>query len=86
MKKITLSFLFLLPLLAIAQCYFSIFDCNHLYIVVRGTKTKQRFIAHNFNLIDSNITHVGIGLLDKKDKKFKIYNIIPTNSGAAFTI
>ena len=34
---------------------------NTIYIFCRGTSTKAGMIAHQFNIADTNITHVGIG-------------------------
>lgn len=44
-----------------------------IYIVCRGTKSKQGIISKNFNLLDKNITHIGIGIFIKN--KFKVYNV-----------
>lgn len=50
---------------------------NYLYIVCRGTNSKSPLIALKFNLIDSNITHVGIGFF--KENTFNIYNVTDNN-------
>ena len=49
------------------------FDKDLVYIVCRGTKSKQSLISENFNLFDKNITHVAIGIF--RENKFSIYNV-----------
>ena len=51
---------------------------NTIYIFCRGTKTKSGLIAGKFNLKDRQITHVGIGFIEKK--QLKIYNVIDCDS------
>src|SRR5699024_5897142 len=46
---------------------------NNIYIVGRSTKYKQNIIAKDFNIKDSLLTHIGLGLLE--DGVLKIYNI-----------
>ena len=49
------------------------FKENIIYIFARGTSAKAGIIADRFNISDRNITHVGIGYLDKKN--ILIYNV-----------
>lgn len=44
-----------------------------IYIVYRATKNKQNTIAKNFNIKDSLMTHVGLGLVNAG--KLEIYNV-----------
>ncbi|HMI79925.1 MAG TPA: hypothetical protein VK484_14095 [Ferruginibacter sp.] len=46
---------------------------NTIYIFCRGTASKSSLIAHTFNLMDTNITHIGIGFADGKN--VRIYNV-----------
>lgn len=46
---------------------------NNIYIVGRSTKYKQNIIAKDFNIKDSLLTHIGLGLLE--DEVLKIYNV-----------
>jgi len=46
---------------------------NTIYMFCRGTASKSSLIAHTFNLIDTNITHIGIGFSDGKN--VRIYNV-----------
>lgn len=46
---------------------------NKIYIFCRGTKAKLSLIAHQFNLIDTNITHTGIGFVE--NERVSIYNV-----------
>ncbi len=46
-----------------------------LYIVARGTKSKQGLIGKKFNVADTNITHIGLGYYEPRTKSLKIYNI-----------
>lgn len=57
-----------------------------IYIFCRGTKSKSALIAHEFNYSDTNITHIGIGLINKNG--FTIYNVsdIPSKTNSAFRV
>ena len=46
---------------------------HKIYIFCRGTTLKQHLVSNAFNIIDSNVTHVGIGYLD--NYKIKIFNV-----------
>ena len=48
-------------------------DDNNIYLVCRGTTSKQNLIAENFNIRNKKITHIGIGF--KHQQKFTIYNV-----------
>ncbi len=69
-----------------SQSYFSNFDNNKIYILARGTKSKQNIIVKVFNISDTNFTHIGIGYFDIETNKFNIYNINPSRGQNAFTI
>lgn len=49
---------------------------NEIYIVCRATKNKQSIITKDFNLKDSLITHIGLGI--KSGNDLKIYNVSNT--------
>ncbi len=51
---------------------------NKIYVFCRGTTAKSGLIAHEFNLADTNITHVGLGFYS--DKKISIYNVTDNGS------
>ncbi|HMK05388.1 MAG TPA: hypothetical protein VK489_14400 [Ferruginibacter sp.] len=46
---------------------------NTIYMFCRGTSSKSSLIAHGFNLMDTNITHIGIGFVDGTN--IRIYNV-----------
>jgi hypothetical protein len=46
---------------------------NTIYIFCRGTVSKAGLISRKFNLMDSNITHIGIGFAE--EGKLSIYNV-----------
>src|SRR5688572_14720317 len=46
-----------------------------VYLVARGTKSKQSLISKNFNSVDSNITHVGLGYHEPIAGGLTIYSI-----------
>lgn len=46
-----------------------------LYMVARGTRSKQGFISKNFNSVDSNITHIGLAFYEPLIGGLKIYNV-----------
>lgn len=54
------------------------FEQNTLYLFCRGTIAKSGLIAEKFNNTDKQITHVGIGYLDKNE--LKIYNVTDCDS------
>ena len=47
---------------------------DRIYIFSRGTRSKAYLLAHQFNIRDTNSTHVGIGFY--QDHRFFIYNVI----------
>lgn len=49
---------------------------NSIYIFCRGTKSKAGFVARNFNLKDTNITHIGLGYVERSS--FRIFNVSDT--------
>ncbi len=51
------------------------FDAEKLYMIARGTKSKQGIISKNFNSADTNITHIGLAYYELPARKLKIYNI-----------
>ena len=51
-------------------------SANSIYLFCRGTTTKSGFIARDFNLKDTNITHVGLG--HAENGSFRIYNVTDT--------
>lgn len=55
-----------------------------IYLFGRGTRTKSALIAHQFNIIDTNITHVGIGFLE--NGQLNLYNVSDNNRGSALKI
>lgn len=56
---------------------------NQLYIVSRGTRSKSSLIAEKFNLVDTNITHVGLGI--KTPEGFFVSHIEDKKSDNAFS-
>lgn len=68
------------------MCVFSQeYNKNSIYIVGRGTLSKKEFIGDRFNLYNSNLTHIGIGLVEgdslnvfnvSPDKKFNDSNLV----------
>ena len=57
----------------------TVFETNKIYLVCRGTTSKSSLIAHQFNIADTNITHVGIGF--NKNGKLNIYNVTDISHG-----
>ncbi len=51
---------------------------NTFFIVGRGTKSKSTIIANKFNVINKNLTHIGIGVFVKDS--FLIYNVSDTKN------
>lgn len=51
------------------------FQAEKLYMIARGTKSKQGIISKNFNSADTNITHIGLAYYELPTRKLKIYNI-----------
>lgn len=49
-------------------------DSQSIYIFCRGTTSKSALISHNFNIADTNITHIGIGFYERN--QFKIFNVV----------
>jgi hypothetical protein len=47
-------------------CKNQVFRKKSIYIVTRGTLSKRFVIANEFNIADTNSTHVGIGYKNKK--------------------
>ncbi|WP_438988812.1 hypothetical protein [Polaribacter sp.] len=50
---------------------------DSIYLVFRGTKTKQGFFARDFNIIDSLSSHIGIALYYKK--RWRVFHISDYN-------
>lgn len=46
---------------------------HHVYFVARASLLKSPLIATRFNILDSLISHVGLGIVDEKD--LKIYHV-----------
>lgn len=46
---------------------------DNVYLICRGTRNKQNFIAKQFNTINTEITHIGVGIYE--NKVLKIFNI-----------
>jgi hypothetical protein len=53
------------------------FKKNAIYLIGKGSKSKSKLIAENFNIKDKNITHVGIGFVKKNE--LIIYHVIDGN-------
>lgn len=51
----------------------NLYEDNQIYIVLRGTETKAGLIVNQFNIYDSNPSHIGIGIYKNDD--FLIYNV-----------
>lgn len=49
------------------------FTENAIYLVCRSSKQKISFIAKDFNLLDSLITHIGIGIFENNE--LVVYNV-----------
>lgn len=68
------------------------FDKESLFVICRGTKTKSGLIAKNFNLSDTNATHVGIAferfnnlrIFNVTNEKYKDENALRVDSLASF--
>lgn len=60
------------------------FNEAECYIIARGTKSKQGFIAKQFNIINDSITHIGIGI--KYKNEFNIFNVNAIRNKNALTI
>lgn len=80
-RKIILPFLLFLHNYFQSYCQeLPLFKNENLYIFARGTRSKSSFISKGFNLIDSNITHIGIGLYERPSQKYPIvYNVSNVN-------
>lgn len=52
-----------------------------VYMFCRGTKSKSSMIARKFNLMDSNSTHVGLGIIT--DGHLSIFNVTDQHAGYA---
>lgn len=60
-------------------------SANAVFLCCRGTLQKQGLVAAQFNFIDSNITHVGIGFTTKDG--FRIFHVSDSKkSGNYFCI
>jgi hypothetical protein len=91
MLKLFSFYSLILPAMLFSQNKFSIsaqegkisFSSDSLYIICRGTKSKAGVIAKQFNIIDSVVTHVGIGYID--EGVLKIVNVTnePTTTSSA---
>lgn len=90
--KVVLSFLWLLNTqVCIAQAdkniiiekVIQLVENNQIYLVCRGTRSKSSLIAEKFNLIDTNITHVGLGM--KINNNLFIYHIEDNKTQNAFS-
>lgn len=46
---------------------------NRIFLVFRETNSKNGFLAKEYNMTSSSVTHIGLGFFD--DNKFKIINI-----------
>lgn len=51
------------------------FDKSKIYIAARGTLSKRNIISKEFNIGDTNITHIGVGYFSDKGKNLKLYGI-----------
>jgi hypothetical protein len=56
-------------------------DSLSVYMICIGTTSKMPIVAKQFNYTDTNITHVGIGLLN--NGRLVIYNMVNTNHAVA---
>jgi len=50
------------------------FNENAIYLIGKGSKSKSKLIAENFNISNKNITHIGIGFF--RNNKLTIYHVI----------
>jgi hypothetical protein len=50
-----------------------------IYLFFRGTETKEGIIAKKYNIINKDISHVGIGYFHKNENEFLIYHVINSN-------
>lgn len=67
-------------------CKKQVFKRQSIYIVTRGTVSKRFVIANEFNLADTNSTHVGIGYKDKNTNKIvNVTNNRSTKNNALVT-
>lgn len=55
------------------------FEKNTVYLICSGSRHKQGFIAKDFNLIDRNATHIGLGLVEKNE--LMVYNVNVDHGG-----
>ena len=49
-------------------------DKDKVYLLFRGTHTKEGIVIRSYNIGDENISHVGICLFVSGE--FKVYNIV----------
>jgi len=74
MRNLKLSLFFLLVFLQFSYCQeFKNEDRNSIFLICRGTKSKQNIVAKDFNLKDTLITHIGIGFI--KDEELVVFNV-----------
>ncbi len=57
-----------------------------IFLITRGTKTKQNIISKGFSLVDSNTTHIGIGLWDAGNNRMSILNVNSIRNKNALTL
>ena len=84
-NKIRVAFFIIVTLFFISFCTNKnsfIFDDkilvkDSIYLVFRGTKTKQGFFARDFNILDSLSSHVGLALYYKKG--WRVFHISDYN-------
>lgn len=77
------SFGQLQPLISDLKRYLHLEE-NTVYIVARGTRSKSSLVAHQFNLTDTNITHVGLGLY--KNGELLLYHVSDKTYGSALAM
>ncbi|WP_298397320.1 hypothetical protein [Flavobacterium sp.] len=55
------------------NCFSQKLDSSSIYFVGRGTLSKKELIGERFNLLNMDLTHIGLGLIE--NDTLRIYNV-----------
>lgn len=55
------------------NCYCQELNSNSIYFVGRGTLSKKELIGERFNLLNKQLTHIGLGFIE--NDTLQIYNV-----------
>lgn len=61
----------------------SLLQTDHIYLVGRGTRSKANLIGKQFNLSDTNLTHIGLGYVEHGGLQIIHVSDVPGNQGNA---